>query len=349
MPETLHPQWQQWVLENLAAGATRGEVEEQLVAEGIDASLAATAVATLHQSPTFAVVRRLFLRGEALELMLRLRRDHRAHAERPIERIPMPSAADFERTYLQPGEPVILTDLVTRSRAYGRWSHAYFAESHADVQVEVCMRRQSHRRPDADWRDLTETMSMREVIAHLATPSVGNDVYMIGKNGALRRPELRAELDDVDLPAAYFGTTPSHRDTGLWIGAAGTHTPLHHDGNSAILMQFFGSKRFRMIPPESTALLDVSDGVYSQWDPPEEPEAEPLARYREFVLEAGEALLIPAGWWHQVRALEPSISLTLTELAPGMDCSWYRPGTRLRGRPSPTRGGTPKPAPAAKR
>ena len=333
MAEALHPDWQRWVLENLATGASVDEVTSQLVAEGIERAVAASQIALIRRSPAYAVARRLALRSEALELMLRLRREHRDRFERPIERVPLPEITTFEDRYLRPGEPVIFTDLVTRSRAYGRWSHDYFAQTHGDLQVQVCVGRQAHHRPDADWRELTETMSMRTFITRLSDGRSGNDAYLIGKNSATRLPQIRAELQDVDLPAAYFGDNPSHDETGLWIGGAGTHTPLHHDGNNAILMQFFGTKRFRLIPPESTALLDASDGVYSLWDPPPQPESDALETYREFELRAGEALLIPAGWWHQVDALEPSISLTLIELASGIDCSWYRPGTRLRGRP----------------
>jgi ribosomal protein L16 Arg81 hydroxylase len=32
----------------------------------------------------------------------------------------------------------------------------------------------------------------------------------------------------------------------------------------------------------------------------------------DVVLSPGELLFVPVGWWHQVRALEPSISIALT-------------------------------------
>lgn len=51
----------------------------------------------------------------------------------------------------------------------------------------------------------------------------------------------------------------------------------------------------------------------------------------ELVVEAGEALFLPAGWWHQVDALSPSISVTVLEFAWPNDYGWYKPGSWLRG------------------
>jgi ribosomal protein L16 Arg81 hydroxylase len=44
----------------------------------------------------------------------------------------------------------------------------------------------------------------------------------------------------------------------------------------------------------------------------------------EFVIEPGEILFIPAGWWHHVRALDPSISMNFFWLAPSMMWSMRR-------------------------
>ena len=47
-------------------------------------------------------------------------------------------------------------------------------------------------------------------------------------------------------------------------------------------------------------------------------------------MQPGEALFIPAGWWHQVDALDPSISVTILDFTFTNDYGWYRPGTALR-------------------
>ena len=46
----------------------------------------------------------------------------------------------------------------------------------------------------------------------------------------------------------------------------------------------------------------------------------------ELIFEPGELLLLPAGWWHEVTALETSISIGFTNLKGATSFSWYTPG-----------------------
>jgi ribosomal protein L16 Arg81 hydroxylase len=68
--------------------------------------------------------------------------------------------------------------------------------------------------------------------------------------------------------------------------------------------------------------------MYSAFDPERLPaEIASQTTLKEFVLEAGEALFIPAGWWHHVRALDVSISLGMNHFAKENNFdAWYVPG-----------------------
>jgi ribosomal protein L16 Arg81 hydroxylase len=45
------------------------------------------------------------------------------------------------------------------------------------------------------------------------------------------------------------------------------------------------------------------------------------------ILEPGESLFIPIGWWHRVVSLEPSISVSLRSFIWDGGCAWYLPGS----------------------
>lgn len=330
----IHPQWEAWAAENLARGAMPDDVTAALVEEGAPLEQARAVVEALERSPAMHQARALGRRAAALEQIVRLRRDHRAlqpdgHAR--ITRCPLPPIADFLARHVVPGVPVVITDLVTRWPALTRWTPASLAERLGDVLVEACVGRETATDPDAVWAPLRQELPLRTLLERITT-TTGNDTYVIAKNAALRRPGLRPLLDDLVLPPELFGPSPSPTRMGLWIGPAGTHTPLHHDGDDSMLCQVLGRKRLRLAPPESIALLDRSRGVYSHWDP---RTAEELAAGPEPLLEVelapGEALFVPAGWWHQVDALDPSISVSILDLAWPNDYGWYHPGSLLRG------------------
>jgi hypothetical protein len=333
-PWVIHPRWQAWAAENLARGAALDDVTAALVEDGAPPDRARALVAELDRSPAMHEARKLHRRAAALEQLVRLRRDHRAlrpEGYTEIARRPLPAADEFLARHLVPGVPVVLTDLVTRWPALARWTPSALAERLGDVQVEACVGRESATDPDPEWEPLRQELTLRELMARI-TATTGNDTYVIAKNAALRRPGLRPLLDDLVLPPELFGASPSPTRMGLWIGPAGTHTPLHHDGDDSLFCQVLGRKRLRLAPPESLALLDCSRGVYSRWDPRSQAELDAgPERLVEVVLAPGEALFIPAGWWHQVDALDPSISVSILELAWHNDFAWYRPGSLLRG------------------
>jgi ribosomal protein L16 Arg81 hydroxylase len=47
---------------------------------------------------------------------------------------------------------------------------------------------------------------------------------------------------------------------------------------------------------------------------------------RSVLVRPGDALYIPAGWWHRVSSLDVSISFSLLNFRRPNDYSWYKPG-----------------------
>jgi Cupin-like domain len=102
----------------------------------------------------------------------------------------------------------------------------------------------------------------------------------------------------------------------FWIGPAGTVTPLHCDYDDNIFAQIWGSKRIFLAPPHHDEFLYPSEANAILFGSPFDPEAPdfdkfPLARQASMVVcnvHPGDMLYVPAGWYHQVRALTFSLS-----------------------------------------
>ncbi|WGG53385.1 cupin-like domain-containing protein [Rugamonas sp. DEMB1] len=124
--------------------------------------------------------------------------------------------------------------------------------------------------------------------------------------------ELR-ELNRLCHWPTYFDKMGPPR---FWLGPAGTVTPLHCDYDDNIFAQIWGTKRIFLSPPHHDEFLYPREANAILFGSPVDPEAPdfekfPLARQAlmiEVIVNPGDLLYVPAGWYHQVRALTFSLS-----------------------------------------
>jgi hypothetical protein len=228
---------------------------------------------------------------------------------------------------------VVLTDLVTRWPAFGRWTPEFLKTRYGDVEVQMTNGREAD--PDYDLRRERHFAPVRmgDFVDRVLAAGESNDFYLIARNRNTARRELRSLFDDVDWSHDYLDRDLAPVGSALWFGPAGTLTPLHHDTSNILFAQVYGRKKLYLVSPVELALWNGARAMYADWDP-ERPDAG-FARHpelrdvllREVVLEAGEALFIPVGWWHHVRSLTVSISLALNNFAKPNAFGWYVPGS----------------------
>ena len=141
------------------------------------------------------------------------------------------------------------------------------------------------------------------------------DLVAAGADGLppyLGNLELR-ELNRLCHWPSYFDKMGPPR---FWLGPAGTVTPLHCDYDDNVFAQIWGTKRIILAPPHHDAFLYPNQANAILFGSPFDPESPdydkfPLARQAtmiECVVHPGEMLYVPAGWYHQVRALTFSLS-----------------------------------------
>jgi len=116
-----------------------------------------------------------------------------------------------------------------------------------------------------------------------------------------------AAANPLDLPMG--GATPR-----LWIGN-GSQTATHYDGSTNLACVVAGERRFTLFPPDQVGNLYLGPldrtlaGPPSSMVDPLAPDLERYPRYAEALghavvadLGPGDAIFIPAIWWHHVQA-----------------------------------------------
>jgi hypothetical protein len=329
-PLALSGAWRSWVAENAVAGAGAAELVDALVSAAVPAPLARREVTAVLASPLLELLRASRLEAARLELVPRLLR-HVARASpcaASIERLASLDAGDFLARYYAASRPVVLTELLRGWPAVERWTPAYLAERWGDVEVEVMTGELASSTIRTRGPEERRRVLMRDLVAHVTAPEGPIELYLEGYNRALEQPEFAPLLDDLRPPDALFDPARARGAVSLWLGPRATFTPLHHDATNIMFCLVHGRKRLRLVSPLETSLLRAVHGAWTT-----APLAELLLRaehagvvVHEIELVAGEALFLPAGWWHEVEAIEPSIHVSMTHFRQPNDLSFYRPG-----------------------
>jgi Cupin-like domain len=231
-----------------------------------------------------------------------------------IERRTELSAPEFHR-YRAEGRPVILSDIGVSWSAFERWTPDYLRERCGDATVQVFLDRNSDPNYETNYDAHRKDIVFRDYVDRVIGSTDSNDIYVHAQNGFMATEAGQRLLADI-VPLTYLDPQRMHGNTFFWFGPGGTVTPLHHDECDIIFVQVYGRKQWTLISPRQKHLLYNNIAVFSEVDA-EKPDLErhPLFRFAgtsQFVLNPREALFLPNGWWHHVRALDVSISMSFT-------------------------------------
>ncbi|VDO98087.1 unnamed protein product [Soboliphyme baturini] len=228
----------------------------------------------------------------------------------PVQRISCPSVMQFREHYLTTRTPVIITDAMCTWPALKKWSIPYLLSKMAyrTVPIEI-----GSKYSDDDWSQ--KLLPFHQFIADYITKH--------GNVGYLAQHELFEQIvdlaEDINIPDyCCLLSSPDDVDINAWFGPSGTVSPLHTDPRDNIFAQVMGSKYVSMCSPLETSKVYPYDSPLlfntCQVDV-EHPDFEKFPKFRDItlyncVLRPGELLYIPFKWWHYLRSLETSFSIS---------------------------------------
>lgn len=229
----------------------------------------------------------------------------------------------FKKEFYEPAIPVVIKNLSKDWPAYTKWNWDYFKQLVGDKKVPLYNNVKSDAYTPINKADDYKTF--------------GEYIDMISKGPAGWRIFLFNIFDHAPQLINDF-TWPEHLAKGfvkrypmLFTGGAGSITHMHFDIDMSHIFhtQFGGRKRVLMFPfqeqyklyrkPwEVLSLADFSNYYQEGKVDYEKFPALKLAQGLDFILEPGDTLFMPSGYWHHMEYLDSGFAMSLRAMQPSL-------------------------------
>ncbi len=235
------------------------------------------------------------------------------------------SPAEFRKQYYLPQKPVVIRRLSHQWPAFRKWNWDYFKEIVGDIEVGVYNNVKSDAYTPINKAD--GYMKFGEYLDLIRQGPVELRIFLF--NIFQHAPEL---VNDFTWPEDYLkGFVKSY--PMLFTGGAGSITHMHFDIDLSHILhtQFAGRKRVLMFPYkeqhklyrkpyEVLSLVDFSRyylADQSKVDYEKYPALKKAVGY-DHILEPGDTLFMPAGYWHHMEYLDSGFAMSLRALQPSL-------------------------------
>lgn len=221
------------------------------------------------------------------------------------------SKQQFQRLYERPNVPVIITGALSEWPAYKTWSINHLKQAHGETLFHAG----GFNFPLSSYFTYCQAIENRD----------DQPLYIFDKHFSQKAPALAAQYS---VPSYFsddfFKLLNDNRPDYRWliIGPSRSGSSFHKDPNctSAWNAVISGRKKWLLYPPDVippgiypsvdeadvTAPVSVSEWFHNFYD------RDHIVRSKavECVVEAGELIFVPMGWWHCVINLDTCIAIT---------------------------------------
>ena len=325
-------EWSTWIIDNLIRGVSTAQITKALSATGISPSIAKEWIQQLahHQTVQQSLQSTRPLRQSDLYLRLRRKLNQIKAVPNQIRELKSINGDVFFNDFYFENRPVVLRGYANTWSALKKWTLEHLTKTYGHVEVSITDDRLTNPNYDMEHQKHTRQILLSDFIQQVSKNESGNNAYMVANNRVIERPEMSSLIDDVHYDPELFDAQKWRGSSAFWLGPEGTVTPLHHDTCNILFVQVQGRKVFRLFSPLELDLLTHARSMYADID----PEAPDHDRHPNFssvgayqtTLNPGDAIFLPIGWWHHVRALDISISFAMTNFVVPNNFDWYRPG-----------------------
>lgn len=224
------------------------------------------------------------------------------------------SEQTFRRNYMNLHKPVVIKGLATSAPAGKKWSLDYFKTTMGELNIDVFDNDNKNAAGSA-FTSPDLQMKFRDFLTVIAKDEPSS-LRMFLFNLFKYNPALRKEF-----PCPSFFKGILSRMGYMFFGGKDTTVRIHQDIDMSHVLHthFGGRKRVVLIAPEYSAMLyRLPLNTYSliNLDRPDYKTYPALqfVKGAQVILEPGDSIFMPAGYWHYMTYLEGSFSVSYRKL-----------------------------------
>jgi len=256
-----------------------------------------------------------------------------------VDRVDSIRPEDFRDRYYTPMKPLVITNLSKQWPAYQKWNWDYFKSIVGKVEVGLYNNIKSDAYTPINTAD--DYMKFGDYIDMIRKGPAEWRIFLF--NIFEHAPQITADFEwPEDLMKGFVKRYPM-----LFVGGKGSITHMHFDIDLSHIMhtQFGGRKRVLLFPFEEQHKLyrkpwevlsfvnfeHYFDDCNNKLELDRFP-ALKLAKGYEVILDHGDTLFMPAGYWHHMEYLDSGFAMSLralqTSLTGKLKGAWYLLGMR---------------------
>ncbi|HCN49836.1 MAG TPA: cupin [Chryseobacterium sp.] len=238
---------------------------------------------------------------------------------KPIDIVDDISKEEFYEKYLKPRRPVVIKNMAKKWPAYQKWTMEYMKEVVGDVEVPLYD--SSKADPSAPINSSAAKMKFGDYIDLIQREPTDLRIFLF--DPIKFAPKLLEDyISPKELMGGFLDKYPN-----MFFGGKGSVTFLHFDIDMAhifhthfngrkhiLLFDYKWRERLYQIPYATYALedYDIENPDFTKFPALDGVEG------IECFLEHGDTLFMPTGWWHWMKYLDGSFSISLR----AWDKSW---------------------------
>ncbi len=238
---------------------------------------------------------------------------------KPIDIVDDITQEEFIEKYLKPRKPVVIKNMARKWPAYQKWTMDYMKEVVGDVEVPLYDSAKAD--PAAPINASSATMKFSDYIDLIKKEPTDLRIFLF--DPIKYAPKLLEDyISPKELMGGFLDKYPN-----MFFGGKGSITFLHYDIDMAhifhthfngrkhiLLFDYKWKERLYQIPYATYALedFDISNPDFEKFPALDGVEG------IECFLEHGDTLFMPTGYWHWMKYLDGSYSISLR----AWDKSW---------------------------